>query len=91
MVDRDRLPGLGLGSVLGQPPSPLGAQVTDEEGLGRESSSSSWLPMSVPKEVAGLAFRCPRRGHLSASDSSRRCKIHSPLPWLQVSPPGKNL
>lgn len=23
---------------------------------------SSRLPMSVPKEVAGLAFRCPRRG-----------------------------
>ena len=38
MVDGDWLPDLGLGSVLGQPPSPLGAQVTDEEGLGRESS-----------------------------------------------------
>ena len=72
-----------LGLSLGSPLPHWGHRSLTKKGLAGSPP--------VPKEVAGLPFRCPKRGHLSASNSSRRCKIHSPLPWLQVSPPGKNL
>ncbi|XP_059789628.1 corticotropin-releasing factor receptor 2 isoform X3 [Balaenoptera ricei] len=84
------LSGPGLVSVLGQPlphwgsgPSPM---------MKNLAGSPSPAPGSLrlhPRKLAGLAFRCPRRGHLAALKLQQEGVKHIlPLPWLQMLPPG---